>query len=296
MANSLSVNHKELVKSKTESLKEYARGITGGLLFSLPLFYTMEMWEASLSLPPQRLVAYLVVTFLLLMGYNKYAGLHPSAEWSEIITDSVEETGLGLLLSLAVLQSLGQLNWQEHDLAENLCKIIVQAMPVAIGISIGTAQLQAGSDEEKKSEKENEKSGKKRDDHSFAGRFILAICGTVVIAGNIAPTDEIPLIAVNSSVLSLVVIIIESLLLGATILLFSDFKSAVGKTGLRLYLKVLQHTMTTYLACLMASVLMLWFFGRFQDMGLSTAISAVIVLGLPAMLGASAGRLLIKNG
>ncbi|HEX4668040.1 MAG TPA: DUF2391 family protein, partial [Chthoniobacterales bacterium] len=27
-----------------DSLREYARGIAGGLMFSLPLLYTMEVW------------------------------------------------------------------------------------------------------------------------------------------------------------------------------------------------------------------------------------------------------------
>lgn len=283
------------MKSKTDSLKEYARGITGGLLFSLPLFYTMEMWEASLSLPPQRFLAYLLITFILLMGYNKYAGLHPTAKWSEIITDSVEEIGLGMLLSLAVLQSIGQLNWHDHSVHENICKVIVQAMPVAIGISIGTAQLQVGSAEQKKSEKGKKQEGQKPDGSSFSGRFILAVCGSVVIAGNIAPTEEVRQIAVNSTMFSLLLIMLESLFLGAVILFFSDFKASVRPAGTGLYIKILQHTISTYLACLFASVLMLWFFGQFNGTGPFTGLAIIIVLGFPAMLGASAGRLLIKN-
>lgn len=284
------------MKSKKESLKEYARGITGGLLFSLPLFYTMEMWEASLSLPPQRLLAYLAVTFLLLMGYNKYAGLHPTAKWTEIITDSVEEIGLGMLLSLAVLHSIGQLNWADHSIHDNLSKIIVQAMPVAIGISIGTAQLQSGDDEKEKSQKDKKNDDVMPGSSTFSGRFILAICGTVVIAGNIAPTEEVQRIAVNSNMFSLLILIIESMILGAVILFFSDFKASVPISGNGLYIKILQHTVTTYFACLLASFLMLWFFGQLSATGPFTGLAEIIVLGFPAMLGASAGRLLIKNG
>ena len=284
------------MKSKKDSLKEYARGITGGLLFSLPLFYTMEMWEASLSLPPQRLLAYLLVTFILLMGYNKYAGLHPAAQWSEIITDSVEEIGLGIILSLAVLQSLGQLNWYEVYLYDNFCKIIVQAMPVAIGISIGTAQLQTQDAGENNPEKGKQKQGTGRDDASFSGRFILAICGSVVIAGNIAPTEEIPLIAMSSTLFSLLLLMAESLFLGAVILFFSDFRGSAKKlAGRGLYIQIIQHTISTYIACLLASLLMLWFFGQLSGIGLFAALANVIVLGFPAMLGASAGRLLIKT-
>jgi hypothetical protein len=34
------------VRSTGESLREYGRGVAGGLLFSLPLLYTVEVWHA----------------------------------------------------------------------------------------------------------------------------------------------------------------------------------------------------------------------------------------------------------
>ncbi|MFP5284800.1 MAG: DUF2391 family protein [Thermoanaerobaculia bacterium] len=57
------------------TLREYARGITGRLLFSLPLLYTLEVWWAGFIARPLRLLAYLFAGFLLLFGYNRYTGL-----------------------------------------------------------------------------------------------------------------------------------------------------------------------------------------------------------------------------
>lgn len=279
------------MKVWSDSLKEYARGITGGLIFSLPLFYTMEMWWTAQSIPPYRLLAYILATFLLLMGYNRHAGLHAGASWTEIWTDSVEEIGLGLFLSVIVLQSLGQLDWHYINLNETAGKIIVQAMPVAIGISIGTAQLGTKMPAEKKG---NPPPQNEPEDDSVTGRFILALCGSVVLAGNIAPTEEVKTIAVNSTIGSLIALVTESLLLGAVILFFSDFKGSVDTGKTPLVRTILLHTIPAYLASLCASVLMLWFFGQLNGTGLFTSISSVIVLALPAMLGASAGRLLIK--
>ena len=37
-----------------KSLQEYGRGIAGGMLFSLPLLYTMEVWWAGFSIHPWR--------------------------------------------------------------------------------------------------------------------------------------------------------------------------------------------------------------------------------------------------
>ena len=60
--------------SNRTTLKEYARGIVGGLLFSLPLIYTEEMWWRGFTAAPYNLIIYIVVTFLLLLGFNKYSG------------------------------------------------------------------------------------------------------------------------------------------------------------------------------------------------------------------------------
>src|SRR3712207_6600802 len=128
------------MKAVSNSLREYARGLAGGLMFSLPLLYTMEVWWAGFVAEPMRLLTYVAASFVLLLGYNHYAGLRADACWSDVVIDSVEEMGLGLLLAALVLFLLGQL---EGDMGayEIIGKITVEAMTVAIGISVGTSQL-----------------------------------------------------------------------------------------------------------------------------------------------------------
>ncbi|MCA1627000.1 MAG: TIGR02587 family membrane protein, partial [Acidobacteria bacterium] len=46
------------MRSVNKSLKEYIRGVAGGLLFSLPLLYTMEVWRMGVVAHPWRLVIY----------------------------------------------------------------------------------------------------------------------------------------------------------------------------------------------------------------------------------------------
>ena len=86
-------------RTVAESFREYGRGVAGGLLFSLPLLYTMEVWFAGFVMPPHRQLAYVLLALVLLLGYNRYAGLHPDTTWTEVAIDSVEEMGIGLLLS-----------------------------------------------------------------------------------------------------------------------------------------------------------------------------------------------------
>src|SRR5690606_41920452 len=54
-------------------------------------------------------------------------------------------------------------------------------------------------------------------------------------------------------------------------------------------------TLIMYAIALASSAFMLWFFGRFTGVGLDGIIAQTIILGFPATLGASAGRLLIQT-
>ncbi len=67
-------------RSIGRGLQEYLRGIAGGVMFSLPLLYTMKVWWASFTMHPLRLLLYVLATFTLLLGYNRYAGFATSAK------------------------------------------------------------------------------------------------------------------------------------------------------------------------------------------------------------------------
>src|ERR687897_1375081 len=121
------------MRTVNESLREYGRGVAGGLLFSLPLLYTMEVWHAGFTMPPHRQLVYVLLALVLLLGYNRYAGLHPDSTWAEVAIDSIEEMGIGLLLSAVVLLLLGRIT-PGQDLGEVVGRIVVEAVTVAIGV------------------------------------------------------------------------------------------------------------------------------------------------------------------
>ncbi len=275
-------------------MQEYARGIAGGLLFSLPILYTMEVWWAGFIMRPLHLVLYMLATFLLLLGYNRFAGVHEGTSWKEVIVESVEEIGLGMLLSCAALWILGRINFSTMAPSEIVGKVIIESMTVAIGVSIGTAQL--GAEEEEG--QENRKTDKEIPDTTTAwGVFqqaTLSLCGAVVIAGNIAPTEEIQLISYGTSPIKQLIIVLFSLFLGVLILFLSNFRGGRKPDSKGLWFTVIVEVGLAYLAAVSASAFMLWFFGHVDGIGWNMFLAQVIVLGLPAMLGASAGRLLIR--
>lgn len=274
-----------------QSLREYARGVAGGLLFSLPLLYTMEVWWAGFIARPVHLLLYFAAGFLLLFGYNRYAGLHEDASWLEVAFEAVEEMGLGLLLAAGLLWLLGQID-SGMPLPEIVGKVVVEGVTAAIGVSVGSAQLSGNG-----GEGEKHQGMASRETPGVPGQVVLAACGAVLFASNVAPTEEIVMIAVESTPGKILGLAVLSLLLGGIILFSSDFRGAKQATPdeHRGPWTILSRTVVNYAVALVASAFILWFFGRFHGMPVSMCAAQTIVLGVAASLGASAGRLLLQS-
>lgn len=297
-------------RTVAESLQEYGRGLAGGLMFSLPLLYTMEVWWTGFIAHPWRLLIYVMATFVLLLGYNRYAGLRRDASMLEVAIDSVEEMGIGLLIAGLILFLLGRITF-EMPMNEIGGLIVVEAMTVAIGVSVGTAQLGAGGKEDEglggdspkksrqsaKTKAQNKGSGEARAGEKeihFGGQMVLAICGAVLFAANLAPTEEIVVVALETSWIKIVGLALVSLLMGSLILHYSEFKGAqelVRRDGLS---AIFLGTVITYAIALATSASILWFFGRFDGVTLYAALAQTVTLGVAATLGSSAGRLLLQ--
>lgn len=188
-------------------------------MFSLPLLYTMEVWWAGFNTHPYRLLAYVLTTFLLLLGYNRYAGLRRDRSMTEVAIDSVEEMGIGLFLAALVLFLFGRITF-EMPINEIAGVIVVEAMTVAIGVSVGTAQLGADGKDEGMGGNSDQ------DGIHFGAQIVFAFCGAVLFAANLAPTEEIVIIGIQTSWLKLIGVAVFSLLMAFLILHYSDFKGA----------------------------------------------------------------------
>jgi len=277
--------HRRRSPTTIDSLREYGRGIAGGFLFSLPLILTMEVWAAGVLVPPVHLLAGLAATYVLLCGYNAYAGLHHETRLGEIMVDSVEELGIGLTLSAAILLLLGRIR-PDSDWSEALGLIVVEGLFVAVGVSVGTAQLMGGDDST-----DREPGGRHQ---TIWSELVLAFCGAVLIAANVAPTEEILLLAGSMGPPLLLSTVGTSLLLAATLLHFSHFVGAARFAEATGVFAILHGTAITYASALAASAVILWFFGRFAQHGLFLNVAQCVVLGIAGTLGASAGRLLLR--
>ena len=286
-----------------QSLREYGRGVAGGLLFSLPLLYTMEVWWGGLSMRPGRLILAVLTTFVLLLGYNRYAGLRRDSGWVEVVIDSVEEMGLGLVISAATLFVLGRVT-ADMSLREIVGPVVLGAMIVAIVVSVGTAQVGGVSPEDQGDTGKGSGVGNARaargnggddEDVSFGGQVVIAFCGAILFAANVAPTEEIVMIATEISSVRLIGLALASMALGGLILFYSNFTGAERFARAEGMFGVLTGTVITYAVGIGASAVVLWFFGRFDGLAPVAVLAESVVLGLPATLGASAGRLLLQQ-
>jgi putative integral membrane protein (TIGR02587 family) len=268
-----------------ESLSEYGRGIAGGFLFSLPLLFTMEVWQAGLTVSPLRLLIGLGVTLVLLCGFNAFAGLRHDANFTEIVVDSVEELGLGLALSALILLVLGRFAGGA-GLTEISGQIVLEGLFVAIGVSVGTAQLAGAGGDERGSPKGRHA--------SIWGELVLAVCGAVLIAANVAPTDEILYLASEMAPWQVIAVCAMSVAVAITLMYFSHFVGSGRFTASRQPFSIVHGSVITYGAALVSSGAMLAFFGRFSGHPAAINVALCIVLGFAATLGASAGRLLLR--
>ena len=261
-----------------ESAQQYGRGIAGGLLFSLPLLFTAEVWSVSFTLEPWRLLLCIAAAGAVLMLYNRFAGLTANPSWLECALDAVEEIGLGLLIAAGMLWLVGRIEAPLWSL-ETLGPIVVSGLSVAMGVSVGTAQL-----------------GQNSEERPPAGRGELAqgpiaFCGAIVFVANIAPTEEVLLIALSVGPGKLLLIALLSLFLSGFILYFSEFR---GSQSAESPFEIVRGVLFSYAVALVATAGTLAFFGRFDGETPITNLSQTVVAGLAGALGASAGRFLLQ--
>lgn len=280
----------------SQSLQEYARGIAGGLLFSLPLLYTMEVWWAGFTARPPSLLAYFLTGFLLLFAYNRYSGLRRDASWLEVAFEAFEEMGLGLLLSALMLWLLGQIE-TAMTMSEIAGKVVVEGVTAAIGISVGSAQLGGsgkGDGDQGMAQGDGEEA---RPATGFPAQIALAACGAILFASNVAPTEEIVIIAVEASRWKILGLSLLSLGLCALVLFYSGFRGSdeIIPDQDQGWAAMVAHTAVNYAVALTASAFILWFFGRFAGMPAAICLAQTVVLGVAGALGASAGRLLLQS-
>jgi putative integral membrane protein (TIGR02587 family) len=118
--------------------------------------------------------------------------------------------------------------------------------------------------------------------------------GAVFLAFNVAPTEEMILIAFMMTPWHGLALLAASLVMMHGFVFAVSFRGTPsapeGSTGWSLFMR---FTLVGYAVALLISAYVLWTFGRLEEASLATYVREVVVLAFPASLGAAAARLIL---
>jgi putative integral membrane protein (TIGR02587 family) len=268
------------------------RAVAGGMLFGIPLIYTMEVWWVGGTTSPARMLLVLGLTFVPVLILNRTGGFRADSDvsWGDAAKDTIEAIAIGLLSVAAILVLLQEITLQT-PVTEGLGKIVYESTPFGIGVALAHHFLTRGRDDDDEDTGDDDEGGLNA---TLADMGATAI-GAVFIAFNIAPTDEVPMITAALAPGWLLGFVAASLAISYAIVFeagFSNEEQRRSQDG------VLQHPLTEtvagYLLALAAAAVMLWFFQRIgEGEPAGVSLNHVVVLGLPAAVGGAAGRLAV---
>ena len=273
--------------SNKNFFNDLARAFGGALIFSFPMLMTMEMWHLGFYMSEFRLALFMLLIIPLLTGLSFYDGFENTFTFKDDIIDTFVALAVGFAASIIILYLFGQIK-AGMSADEIIGKISLQAVVAALGAMFAESIL-AGDAEAEKDLEEKKRSA------SYLGQIFLMVVGAVFLSMSLAATEEMILISYQmSDWLSIALAIF-------TIFLMHGFVYAAEFAGHKKLIKpdvpawslFLRFTVVGYAIVLLVSFYILWTFGSLDGLGLKEQLKAVIVLALPAALGASASRLIL---
>jgi putative integral membrane protein (TIGR02587 family) len=282
-------------------INDIIRGACGGFLFGIPLLYTMEVWWVGSLAKPRLMMLAIALMFTVVLLINQTEGFRKRrSSWRtyDAVIDTVEAMAIGLACSTFVLLLLREITF-ETSLKESLGKIIFESVPFTFGVALANQLL--GDSNSNATEPQTNPNINKKTKHKQNGLYATladlgaTLIGATVIAFNIAPTDEVTMLAAAVSPLWLLAMIATSLLISYGIVFEAGFSNQQKRKQQKgIFQRPSSETIVSYLVSLLAGACMLWFFQKltFSDPW-TMWLAQTLVLGLPATIGGAAGRLAI---
>ena len=287
--------------SWSHQLNDMIRGASGGFLFGIPLLYTMEVWWIGSQTSPFLMLVILAITFVVVLLLNHTEGFRQiqSKQLFDTVMDSVEALAIGIVSATCILFVLGEIT-QETPLNEALGKSILESVPFSLGAALAGAFLSgdrwsSSNNQDSDKQRNGSNPGKKSNFNVTLADIGATLIGAMIIAFNIAPTDEIPMLDAAIAPPRLLAIIAVSLVISYGIVFQAGFTTQKQRRQQKgIFQRPLSETVMSYLVSLFASAFMLFFFHRLSfDDPWTLWLSRTLVLGLPATIGGAAGRLAI---
>lgn len=228
----------------------------------------------------------MVLALAHVSGFRKDAGKH---RFSSDLEQAVEALAVGAVGSLVVLVALARLGPGDPlDLWVRM--VAFQTVPLSIGAALGNAFLADGGS------RVGDGQGKPASAWQALAVDIAATAfGALFFSFNIAPTQEVALIASELGLAHLIALIGLSLGIGYAVVFAAEFVGIGGRREqLGPFQKPITETALSYVVSLGVAVAVLALLGR-VELGdpIRDVVAQTIVLGLPATIGGAAGRLVV---
>jgi putative integral membrane protein (TIGR02587 family) len=259
---------------------QVVRGFAGAVLFSFPMLMTMEMWSLGVSIAPARLMLFVTVHLVLLVGMASYARHDAAIVTTRDALDAFAAYGVGALASATVLLLFGVI---EAGMSANgiIRMIVVQAAPAGFGAMVAHLEIDEPA----------ARIGPAHP-HGFASSAFLMAVGALYLCSSLASTEEMVLIAYKMSVWQIAGLMVFSLVMMQMFDEYAVEEDLGGAGGQSAWSVSLAMTCIGYTIALAISFYILWTFGRTEGLTFAQLVKEMIVLGFPAALGAGAARLL----
>ncbi len=269
---------------KTASFyKGLGRAFSGAIIFSVPLFMTMEMWYLGFYIDELRLILLILLTLPLLGGLNYISGFRKDYTYTDLILDALVAFAVGTIVSIIILLLFNVINFSMSP-SEIIGKIILQTISASFGATLARVQLGIKQPE----------SNSGSTDKSYLKELFIMAAGALFFSFNMAPTEEMILISYKISEWHALALIIISLVIFHSMVYYLEYKGEKeipeGGTGVSVFIK---YTIVGYAIVTLLSLYVLWTFGNIDGASLNKIILAVIVLSFPASIGAAAARLML---
>jgi putative integral membrane protein (TIGR02587 family) len=262
--------------------KSLGRAFGGALIFAFPLMMTMEMWWLGFYLDRFKIALFVVVLLPTLVGLSYYSGFRQTFDLKEDAIDALVAFAVGMAMSALFLALFGVLR-PGMSLDTVLGKVILLTVPASMGAVLASKQL--GQKDE--NEQELQEAG-------YPGELFIMAAGALLLAFNVAPTEEMILIAYQMTAWHALALAIVTLLIMHAIVYTVGFRGQEqGPEGATFWRLFNHFTVVGYAIGLLVSLYVLWTFGHLKGNGFNMIVMTTMVLSFPAGVGAAVSRLVI---
>ena len=267
-------------------LGDFVRAFSGAYLFGMPMLYTMEMWWLGTTIETPRLIALLILAFLVNLGLATIAGFKRESTFRSRVDQATDAVAVGLVGSAMVLAVLNQI--QIHEPLDSLLgKLIVQAVPLSIGAMVANAVFSGGALSQPKPAEERSTWGELLKDIGATA------AGALFLSFAIAPTEEIRMIAGDLHTVHVVGLVLLSLVASYAIVFASGFDPQRRHPARQHALQgPVGETALAYVVSLVVAATVLFVLpGLGSGDSALSVVTQTLVMGLPACVGGAAGRI-----